>query len=253
MIKMRNLILLLLLTTGFIKAQENSTIEAKYYFKFVQDTLNSNSSTLETEMILLANSSRSVYFNEVHKKFVENIGNQVNATKNSGAVEVDLRNLSLPKVRHSAYRVNKQVFVTMPIQINEFTYEEPKLIWKIGVEKKKVAGYMCKNATTIINGKTFYVWYTEEIPIPDGPFKFKGLPGLIVYVSDLNKYIEFSLIKLITSEKPIIYNKATFVTKDQFLKKRNEILIDPTMGNIKDPAIRKDVESSINKINNLLD
>jgi GLPGLI family protein len=27
---------------------------------------------------------------------------------------------------------------------------------------------------------TYYAWYTDEIPIQDGPFLFVGLPGFIV-------------------------------------------------------------------------
>ena len=55
--------------------------------------------------------------------------------------------------------------------------------WKIEPEKKKILGYDCQKATTIFRGRKFEVYFTKEIPINDGPYKFYGLPGLILEVN----------------------------------------------------------------------
>lgn len=60
----------------------------------------------------------------------------------------------------------------------------PELIWSQINETKNIEGFLCRKATTIYTSNgytlTYYAWYTDEIPIQDGPFLFVGLPGFIV-------------------------------------------------------------------------
>ena len=46
----------------------------------------------------------------------------------------------------------------------------------------------------MLENRKFTAWFTSDIPSHDGPFRFKGLPGLIVEVYDLNHYFTFSLV-----------------------------------------------------------
>lgn len=61
-------------------------------------------------------------------------------------------------------------------------YTEPfsEMIWEIGDSTKNVLGYECIQAITDYHGREWIVWFTPDIPIQDGPWKFKGLPGLIL-------------------------------------------------------------------------
>ena len=43
-----------------------------------------------------------------------------------------------------------------------------------------VSGYLCQQATTTFRGVAWTAWYTEEIPSSAGPWRLRGLPGLIV-------------------------------------------------------------------------
>ena len=58
------------------------------------------------------------------------------------------------------------------------------MIWKLTNDSKTIKNYTCKKATTTFRGRTYEVWYTEKIPISIGPWKFNGLPGLILSVQD---------------------------------------------------------------------
>ena len=42
-----------------------------------------------------------------------------------------------------------------------------------------IIGYHCQLAKTNFKGRTWYAWYAEDIPLPEGPWKLIGLPGLI--------------------------------------------------------------------------
>lgn len=63
--------------------------------------------------------------------------------------------------------------------------------WKILDGEKKIKNYICKNAQITFRGKTYTAWYTEKIPVSIGPWKFNGLPGLILLVSDNEGYYKW--------------------------------------------------------------
>ena len=57
----------------------------------------------------------------------------------------------------------------------------PKMDWTINEDSTvQVLGYECHKATTTFRGRTWAVWFTEEIPLNIGPWKLGGLPGLIL-------------------------------------------------------------------------
>lgn len=60
----------------------------------------------------------------------------------------------------------------------------PKMKLKLSNEKKKIGNYECKKATTEFRGRKYDAWYTEKIPVSLGPWKFNGLPGVILFVED---------------------------------------------------------------------
>jgi GLPGLI family protein len=56
-----------------------------------------------------------------------------------------------------------------------------KYKWRLTNETRKIAGFECKRATTIIMDSVFVVaFYTEEIIASGGPESFNGLPGMIM-------------------------------------------------------------------------
>lgn len=61
--------------------------------------------------------------------------------------------------------------------------------WKIGKETKKIGKFTCKIATTNFRGRNYIAWFSTEIPLPYGPWKLQGLPGLILEAYDTNKFV----------------------------------------------------------------
>ena len=75
-----------------------------------------------------------------------------------------------------------------------YTYEEDrKMDWKILPETVKIGEYEAQKAETTFAGRKWYAWFTQDIPFQDGPYKFKGLPGLIVKVEDAKGDYSFDL------------------------------------------------------------
>ncbi|RXJ50293.1 GLPGLI family protein [Gelidibacter gilvus] len=57
--------------------------------------------------------------------------------------------------------------------------------WQITNETKNIGKFICYKATTKnFRGRNYEAWFTYEIPVPAGPWKFHGLPGLILEIHD---------------------------------------------------------------------
>ncbi|GAB3978435.1 GLPGLI family protein [Spirosoma terrae] len=54
--------------------------------------------------------------------------------------------------------------------------------WKIGNQIKDIAGYICMKAETEdpIKKQKITAWFAQDIPVPAGPERYNGLPGLIL-------------------------------------------------------------------------
>lgn len=75
-------------------------------------------------------------------------------------------------------------------------YQEPIPIfnWKITSEIDTILNYPCIKATAKFRGREYNVWFTVDIPIRYGPWKFGGLPGLILRVEDTEQYFTYEAI-----------------------------------------------------------
>ena len=71
------------------------------------------------------------------------------------------------------------------VSINSYKYSEPipKIDWTLTDETEEIMGHQCHKATARWRGREWNAWYSD-IPIDAGPWKFQGLPGLILKVED---------------------------------------------------------------------
>lgn len=77
---------------------------------------------------------------------------------------------------------------------DQYAYEEDrKMDWEIKPETMKVEEYTAQKAVVDFGGRKWTAWFTTEIPLADGPYKFSGLPGLIVKVEDETGEFSFDL------------------------------------------------------------
>lgn len=95
-----------------------------------------------------------------------------------------------------------------------FVYDEelPAFDWKISDEKQTILSYPCQKATVSFRGRNFIAWFTPDIPVPNGPWKFGGLPGLILSLSDSeNNFIyECQGLEQLKNKEAIKYYKLEY-------------------------------------------
>ncbi|TCC98297.1 GLPGLI family protein [Pedobacter psychroterrae] len=89
-----------------------------------------------------------------------------------------------------------------------------KLNWELVEVTDTIAGYPCQKAILKFRGRNYAAWFTTEIPVSDGPWKFSGLPGLILKVEDADQLFSFSLIGLTQPKTPF----PLFISKSDYLK-----------------------------------
>ncbi|SDI68861.1 GLPGLI family protein [Chryseobacterium jejuense] len=127
------------------------------------------------------------------------------------------------------------------VSMNLFGYDDPvKFTWNIQPEKQKIGEYNTQKATTEYGGRTWTAWFSSDIPFQDGPYKFYGLPGLIVKIEDAEKNYSWMLSgnKKIANYEELSYsdkinakygisNTVTPTTKEKFDKAYTSFKQDP--------------------------
>lgn len=114
---------------------------------------------------------------------------------------------------------------------DQYSYPEtPVFNWKILPETAKIGDYKTQKAETNYGGRIWYAWFTTEIPIQDGPYKFSGLPGLIVKAQDKEGEYSFDLMQ--TKKIPEIQTLQTrgqivSITKEKFKGLQKKFQTDP--------------------------
>ncbi|WP_438969086.1 GLPGLI family protein [Nonlabens sp.] len=105
----------------------------------------------------------------------------------------------------------------------------PDIIWYLTDEKKLIGDFVCKKATTIFRGTFITAYYNEEISTSFGPWKFNGLPGLIIslYTEKMIGFRSWTLkqIEIIESKTNVLnLDKSKYtevISFEDFISKRD--------------------------------
>jgi len=152
--------------------------------------------------------------------------------KENNAVYIDQMNNFKKKTEEKpTFTVNvsgDDDFVYYKQNLNElnYTYELlkiPYLIndntlvidWELTSDKKEIQGLICSKATTTFRGRNWTVWYCPQIPVVYGPWKFYGLPGLMMELTEDTNRFAFVLTEII--------EEAVTSVKDLNLKKFKKV------------------------------
>lgn len=176
---------------------------------------------------------------------------------------ISMRKPSFNFIVHKSLN-DKEITVYNNLFFDNFRYEQPLVFsgWKIGNQKEQILGFSCQKATIAYAGREFIAWFSEEIPISDGPYVFNGLPGLILKIEDVKGDYRFELIgiqnKQVDMERRIL-SKSIDLSKEQFFRTKSAMYKDvrkallgkPTSA-VSDDTIL-DVQQRYDKMNNPLE
>ncbi|TXK72484.1 GLPGLI family protein [Mesonia sp. HuA40] len=168
-------------STDFLK------VEYKFFRKLTERSLPIN----EIHSLKNYNSVLSIYQKETESEYLKNQANadSYDVTANFG-VDGSEKIITLKDF------INDTIMSIYPVirKYKKVGEKIPEIDWKLETETKEILGYNCKKATTNYRGRNYIAYYTTEIPFYDGPFKFSGLPGLILSVSEENNKVSFEAV-----------------------------------------------------------
>ncbi|WBV51715.1 GLPGLI family protein [Chryseobacterium gambrini] len=247
----------------FSQKADSSYIECKYLVTFLIDTANIKTQKKEFASLLIGR--KSSIFKSNQKAFADSLGiKMIEKSMNNpvdGQVVINASALPSAKFKPEVFYSDGKVTIYDNISRDGYRYDlNNKIEWKLESGSKIIQGYQCKKAVCKYRKKIMIAWYTDEIPIQEGPYSFKGLPGLILEIYDDKNYFNFSLVGLKNTKKPIeSLPNGIDTTYEKFYKKRKERMDDPlssffgTFGKLPPKGSEEAIIRNIRNINNFLD
>lgn len=113
--------------------------------------------------------------------------------------------------------------------------QEVKLPWKLNPEFKTILHHKVQKASVAFGGRQWTAWFAKDIPFQDGPYKFYGLPGLILELEDDGKNHRYVLKGIRDNQEELVYPfvnnyKVLKVSYPQFIKLYKNYRTNPVAG-----------------------
>ena len=227
----------------FLVTLANAQSANRFFYELTFKPKKGIDSLQKAVMILDVTDKKSLYRDYLTVSQDSVLKIEVEKMQKAGVFKDLSKSFQMPKF---AYKITKE-YPTMKVNFSErmlnsvFGYnEEPKFNWKISNDKQKIGEYEAQKATTEFGGRKWTAWFTESIPFPDGPYKFSGLPGLIVKIEDAEKNYSWELKgnKKIENYNELSYSeqlmaqfggslKTTDITREKFEKTLADFKKDP--------------------------
>lgn len=239
-------LLICLLWCSFYFGQHN---RIAYEYTYKADSLHRERK--EKEVMFLDISEKGSNFYSYPRYVYDSLKNaQIHKTSSLKLSEYNFSNFQdKSKVKFSVKKVYPDYEILQQDQIGTTIYTIKKnntLHWNILPEKKKIKGFTVQKATTSFGGRKWVAWFTDEVPIQDGPYCFHGLPGLILDVEDSLGDHAFSLIG-IKKEIPdfeITGTTGTIISPEKFNQLWNNYRKYPSVS-IKNIFLNSNIQASV--------
>ena len=227
-IKILSSVVLFILMSNTLLAQGTKAVRVVYDFSFQSDSTNPASIMKDQYALdIFSDHSKFVSFGKIKMdeymdsltKSIEQQGGIQNIRSinvNKGALNINSKNI------YEVYKMNDgKIKYQQKLMRETYGYEEDmsSLAWNITDSTQKYGQYNCQLAKLNYGGRNWNALFTTEVPINNGPYKFSGLPGLIVKMWDDKNQCVFELAEMKNIENGNSkIPKSELVKKSEFLK-----------------------------------
>ena len=242
---------------------ENSNIKCNYLTQFLIDTTDINTKKEEITGLWIGKNT-SVFKSDQKAKYdslTKESARQSFQNPVNGKVILDFSKIRKAYFIPEVFKNGSKLEIFDKVLNVTYAYEsDQKINWTLVNETKIISTYKCRKAIGRYRNKNITAWYTEEIPISEGPYAFKGLPGLVVEAYDDKDFFHFTLVRLKNISEPIAPIRNMISTDYQkFSKKRSDYQKDPSgayfmaTGRTTPKELKESIEKMHRKNNNHLD
>lgn len=189
--------LYILLVSSFKLFSQDQTIEINYTY---DSPIGVTKEILQSELIHSQN--QSIYI--LHDKNFDTKTTYLNENNEVTGEIIDEKVEIFKDFNTNRYYSKSPVPFTMKLTVKDSLNA---LKWDITNQRKLLLNYQCIEAKTTFHGRNYTAYYTEDIPISDGPWKFSGLPGMILELTE-----DTGILTIIAYEINITNNKIDFST-----------------------------------------
>lgn len=206
-------------------------LECQYAYSYAQDTLHLEKRK-EDRMLLLIGKTASKFYS--YATAMADSARKADFAKNLGQDQV-LANMNKYRggVSELIYKSNESLFTIDKLVKDYFRVDEPlpDFGWMVVDEDAmNILGYPCRKATCRFRGRSYIAWFTTAIAVSNGPWKFSGLPGLIMKIQDTANHYNWEIvgIKNVT-DSPIALENRQYIqtTREKFSKMTKRFKEDP--------------------------
>lgn len=228
------ILLFLILQIKLISYSQEKNYKITYRHCVQYDTMQKLQDTIGLEAILIGNSKESNYrFAKLPSNYkpitgAKTFADVVNGkNKKNGTEQVVVSGFRYDTIGNMVYQ-NKlaQKILVREKMANEYllTQEQtPVINWEITGEKKMIKNYECQQAITYFRGRYYIAWFTTDIPVIAAPWKFNGLPGLLMDIEDIKHQVKIYVESVEYPTKGIVSKfiaKGNSVTLDKYFERR---------------------------------
>lgn len=210
---------------------DSTKVICRYVLSWPKDT--TRMENIQEELMTLEVGNKTFHFFS-HKQFQRD--SIISARKANGTFN-GLQTIQEVKAGRWKYNIyqnypSNQISYLEPIFKAKYKYVEniTDIQWNILSDKETILSYACQKATGHFKGRDYIAWFAPGIPISAGPYKFRGLPGLILRIADTKKHYTFECVSIEHPSVSLMYfndKEYSTIGKKEFRKTQKEFITDP--------------------------
>lgn len=110
-----------------------------------------------------------------------------------------------------------------------YTEQLPDCGWELADGERSILGYACRRARCSFRGRNYEAWYAPDIAVSAGPWKFGGLPGLILAIRDDAGVLDLEATGVEERVEPIRMTKRNYMktSRKKYRELKQKIMTDP--------------------------
>jgi GLPGLI family protein len=166
---------------------------------FAQKQLQITYNNIDNSNLIVVDSKIELTANDHSCLSTTNSKQKIRNWRNPDVTEIRTLTTNVYKDLSGSKMYCNDIYFTLKEDLNLFD-------WKLGGNKKEILGYTCNDAKCHFRGRDYVAWFTVDLPFKAAPWKFHGLPGVILQVSSVDNFVDMEAISISVREGSIIKN-----------------------------------------------